>query len=134
MAKPKLLSRKEILEASDMPEPELLEVPEWGGAVLIRQISALEADRYNVACIDPQTGKLDPMRLAKQGVALAVMCIVDEEGNRLFTTMDIEKLGRKSGQALKRVVDRCREINDIALSEDDDDEALEGKDPALDDA
>ena len=51
---------------------------------------------------------------------LAAACIVDEEGNRLFSEKDVAALGRKSAAALDRVATAAQRIS--AMSQEDVDE------------
>jgi hypothetical protein len=102
-AKP-VLSKAAILAADDRPF-ETIEVPEWGGSVGIRTITGAERDRWETAF------NRDPG--ANTRARLAVLCIVDDRGERLFDESDIPALGAKSGIALDRVFDECLRINKL---------------------
>src|SRR6516162_5882027 len=77
------LSRDDILKAADN-EPEEVDVPEWGGSVLVR------GGRRQV----------DPANVRAKLVA---RCVIDDDGNRLFTDADVAELGGKSAAAVDRV-------------------------------
>jgi hypothetical protein len=51
-------------------------------------------------------------------------CIVDEDGNRLFSDKDLVSLGRKSSAPISRLFDVCRELNGMT---DADVEEIEGE-------
>src|SRR6516162_3192004 len=77
------LSRDDILKAADN-EPEEVDVPEWGGSVLVRGGRRV---------VDP----------ANVRAKLVARCVVDDDGNRLFTDADVAELGGKSAAAMDRV-------------------------------
>lgn len=100
---PKFLSRSEILDSEDLAT-EPVEVPEWGGTVLVRALTGVERDAYE--------GEIFTLRGAGKGIdynlqniraKLSARTIIDEDGARLFTDADIVRLGLKSAAALDRV-------------------------------
>ena len=121
----KALSRDAILGASDIKTEEV-PVPEWGGTVLVRGLTAKQRDKAEAAMFQLHgsvTNKNGPdMRMSMAGVRalMAAMAIVDEQGNRLFSDADAEILGEKSGAALDRVfavVTRLSEFSDGDIEE-----------------
>lgn len=113
------LTKQDIINAPDRVFDEV-EVPEWGGKVRIASFTADQALRYG-----------DVQRLRSEGKSsqnpltlMLVMCIVDENGNQLFDEKDLEALGKRSTEALLRVVKAVREIN----------KTKEGNDPKADSA
>ena len=95
-----LLSKQQILEAADLPR-ETVEVPEWGGSVIVQGLSAAESrELFNDA------GNKDSF-----AVRLLVASLVDEDGTRLFSYEDISALAAKSSQVLARVVKVANRIN-----------------------
>jgi len=108
------LARADILGAPDLPTREV-PVPEWGGVVLVRGLTAAERDEYEISLIDitaSTTGRMVP-RVDNMRAKLAARGIVEEAGNRLFTEADIEVLGTKSATALDRVCDAVRELSGL---------------------
>ncbi len=108
------LARADILGAPDLPTREV-PVPEWGGVVLVRGLTAAERDEYEISLIDitaSTTGRMVP-RVDNMRAKLAARGIVDESGNRLFSEADIEVLGTKSATALDRVCDAIRELSGL---------------------
>lgn len=112
-----MLSRDEILAAEDLPTATVA-VPEWGGEVRIRTMTATARDEWEKRFI----GK-DDNPAARHAAwtniraSLAARCIVDDEGKRVFADEDVAALGRKSSIALERVFTACRTLN--ALTEAD---------------
>ena len=111
MAKVKILTRAEILAADDLPR-ELVEVPEWGGSVYVRGLTAMERSEFENLMLGLENkrikvGKSDDMTIQMDmrvlRVRLSALCMVDEKGNRLFGDDEVEALGRKSADALNRI-------------------------------
>ena len=109
-----LLSKDAIMAINDLPT-EIVEVPQWGGSVKVRGMNAGERDRFEEA-------------IRKHGMAnlrsiLASMTIIDEDGNRIFTDKEVDKLGTKSAEALDLIVEVASRLSGLL---DEDVEILEG--------
>ena len=94
-----LLSKSQILAAADLVTEDVA-VPEWGGTVRVRAITAAERDAFETSVVGDGKGKRNLVNLRARLVALA---IVDEGGQRLFSDAEAEALGGKSGAAMDRV-------------------------------
>ncbi len=101
----KLLSRAEILNAEDLKK-DRVEVPEWGGHVYVRTLSADERDQWE---IEQQDNPKESIR-----ARLAAYTVCDEVGNPIFSAADIEALGAKSGAALGRIWDASLKLNKVS--------------------
>lgn len=116
----RILTASDILTAADMPPPERVEVPEWGGAVFVRTLTAGERDRLEKAILDarPQEDKNkdkdknEEADKRRQTIVppnfrglLVSLAACDEQGKRLFTDADVAKLSDKSAAAMSRVFD-----------------------------
>ena len=128
---PKVLSLKERILAADDTPIEVVEVPEWGTAgqpllVNVATMTGTQRDAFEASIAPPQTSKkkrgkggaptsrLDMTNIRARCVAI---CIVDDEGNRVFGDSDIEALGKKSSKALDRVFEVVQRL--IGLTDDD---------------
>lgn len=116
-----LLTKDQILNADDRDKKEI-EVPEWGGSVLISAMTAAERDAFEAGMLDTK-GKGDAKRLQNFRARFIASCIVDENGNRLFSNKDIVALGSKSSAPISRLFDECRKLNGMT---DEDLEEIEG--------
>src|SRR5690606_40748699 len=96
-----LLSRDAILQAQDLPT-ERVEIPEWNGEVIVRGLTAAERDQFEQSIVETR-GKDTRVNLRNIRAKLVALCVVDEEGKRLFKDEDAELLGRKSAVALNRI-------------------------------
>jgi hypothetical protein len=102
-----LLTRDAILNAEDR-QTEIVEVPEWGGAVKVRSLEGFERDRYESSLT--RMGRDSKGRLEVEGLnsdnvraRLCAMTIIGEDGSNLFSEADVLILGHKSAAALDRV-------------------------------
>lgn len=106
-----MLLRDDILKADDLPK-ETVSVPEWGGEVIVQAMSGTVRDEYEDTVYTGDERDLDNIR-----AKLCVFSIVDEEGERVFSVLDIEKLSEKNGAALDRVFDVACKLSGIGKQE-----------------
>lgn len=116
-----ILTREQILAAEDLPK-ETVPVPEWGGDVIVRSMTAVERD-------DLEAHFLSERAKSKEGVDAVrnfrartlVLCIVDESGKRLFEKPeDVDALGRKNAAVISRlfgVVERVNGLSETAVGD-----------------
>lgn len=119
----KQLNINDILNAQDTQE-EKIEVPEWGGYVIIRGLTGEAKDAYEQSLFvkDPE-GKFK-QSLDNVRAKLISACVIGPDGHRMFTSeSQIKALGSKSAKALDKIFEACQRLN--AISEKDIEE-LEG--------
>lgn len=116
------LTRDQIIAADDR-KYETVSCPEWGGDVRLKSISGTQRDAYESSVI--AAGSSDKrMNLRNARAKLIILCAVDDNGAQLFTTDDLNALGRKNAAPIDRLFDACRKLagmseNDVdALTED----------------
>jgi hypothetical protein len=115
-----LLSKHDIMTVDDLKVEEV-SVPEWGGSVLVRTLTARERDEFESSTVDKKSGKPN---LENFRAKLVGLCLVDENGKRLFESRaDVTMLGNKSVAALQRVFNKAQELN--GFSEEDVEELTE---------
>ena len=118
----RMLSAEEILAADDLAE-EVVDVPEWGGSVLVRELTGTVRDWYQKSLIE--FGMLKPgeeiemkVRLENASVRLCALSIWDKAaGKPMFGLEKVVQLGEKSGKALDRVYQVAQRLS--ALSDED---------------
>ena len=89
---------------------EEVDVPEWGGKILLRCMTGKDLAAYNKSMLDIKggTATYNPTNgLAK----LLARAICDGEGRRVFSEADIDELGNKDGQVLERIAKVARRLN-----------------------
>lgn len=118
------LTRDQILAFDDIkPTVTPVDVPEWGGPVLIRPMSGLDRERFENYLAKEAKDSDGNVR-----ARMAAYCLCDEEGRTLFTEADVEALGRKNSHALDRIYQACIRLN--ALRKDGIDELEKNSDAA----
>ena len=80
--------KKRILNATDLKK-ESTYIPEWEAYVLVRELTALERQEVE--------------RKDFSRVHIAVRCLIDEDGNNIFSDNDITELQRKSSSVIDRI-------------------------------
>lgn len=119
------LTREAILAATSLPTEEV-DVPEWGGTVIVRAMDGVTRDQWESSTLVARGGAVtrDTVNIRAKLVAL---CVIDPEtGQRLFMPEDVDVLGKLSGAALSRVFGVAARLGGLA---DEDVEELEGKSP-----
>ena len=106
------LTKEQILGADDL-KTELVEVPEWGGVVLLRELRGKERDAFEEGSLDKQRN----VRMTNMRARLVAMSAISEEGERLFNAKEANELGEKSATALNRCFEVCCKLSGI--TEDD---------------
>jgi hypothetical protein len=109
------LSRDQILTADDCKR-EAVEVPEWGGTVYVATMTGTARDAWEQSLVVRRNGKSET-NLENMRARLAVACIVDESGARLFKDEDAAALGAKSSRALERLAKVAQRLNGIGDAE-----------------
>lgn len=103
-----VLTRDAILAATRIPT-ERVEVPEWGGFVTVRAMTAAERDAYEVdAARRIQNGDVADFR-----VRLAVASLVDDDGRPMFTEADIPALSQMWWAPLHKIAEAALAINGL---------------------
>lgn len=110
-----LLTKEQILGVVDLAFEDV-EVPEWGGTVRVGMLMGAERDAFEQGVVE-RHGKKTQLNLTNIRARLVALCVVDEEGQRVFGEADVKALGRKSALALNRVFEVAQRIN--GLTEED---------------
>ncbi|HUT12400.1 MAG TPA: hypothetical protein VMY42_18015 [Thermoguttaceae bacterium] len=107
------LTAEEILARDDL-QTEDVAVPEWGGTVRVRTMTAGERDRFEERMWSGGNGEAD------KGIMRAFYvgsCTIDEDGKRLFTDEQMTALTKKSASAMDRVFDVVRKLSGLTAAD-----------------
>lgn len=107
------LSKDDILKADDLATREV-PVPEWGGTVLVRELSGTDRDAFEASLMQFTADNTTAPDLSNMRAKLVARAVVDGDGNLLFNELDIGVLGRKSAIALNRVYEAAAELSGIS--------------------
>jgi hypothetical protein len=110
-----MLDRKAILATQDL-DIKKVDVPEWGGEVAIRGLTARERDLFEMSI--GASVNLDNLR-----ARLVVLTLCDDEGVRLLKDADAKQLGEKNAQVVDRLFEVARQMSGMT---DADVKELEG--------
>jgi hypothetical protein len=99
------LTREQILASRKDRKPQRLEVPEWGGEVYVRVLTAGE----QVALSEGVENEM--------ALRVLAYCLVNEEGERLFTDEDVAELKREAFPVIMKVFAFAARINGLSNAE-----------------
>ena len=122
MAKtPQLLTLDQIRSAQTVITEDV-HVPEWGGTVRVKALTAKERDAFEAGLV---VGKGKNRRVSIDNVRaqLVVASVVDADGKQMFKPADAEWMGDQSAAAVARVYDVAGRLSGVS---DDDVEELAG--------
>jgi len=108
------LSRDEIL-GKRRGRVEEVKVPEWGGTVFVREITASERDAFEASSLDKKGGA----KMVNIRARLAVLTLSDSEGKRLFGDADVAALGELPASAMDRIFEASMRVNRLTKSDVD---------------
>lgn len=103
-----ILTREDILKVQDL-KCKTINVPEWGGEVIVKEMSAarrLEFERL-------LTENEDQVR-----ILLVAICVVNEAGEPLFTVEDVQSLGKKNFQTVRKVSNVAIRLNEVKAEQE----------------
>jgi hypothetical protein len=120
-----MLTRDQILRKRDLKR-ETVNVPEWGGDVIVRELSGAERDSFEQSIVDTR-GKSAKANLANIRGKLCARCICDEQGNRVLDDADAVALGEQSASSLQRVFNVAQRL--CGMSQSDVDELAKNSEP-----
>ena len=108
-----LLGREQILVGVPLASTDV-EVPEWGGVVRVREMTAGERDTFDILLIEGQ--HLD-LRDYRAKLVAATAC--DEEGRLLFVQGDLDALTHLGAGAMDRLFEAAARLNHLTSGDMD---------------
>ena len=115
------VSVQDILDSDDR-KIEVVNVPEWGGNVILKVMGSKERDAFELSCIEKK-GRSKEDSMLNIRARLLSACLVDQDGNLLFQRHQIDDLGKKSSAVISRLFDKAQRIN--LMTDEDIDELSE---------
>jgi hypothetical protein len=90
-----------------------VEIPEWGGFVTVQEMSAAQRDEFDEFVLTMrESNKVQGLR-----TKVVSICVVDEEGKRVFTELDVPDLQKQSAKVIGKVADAAMKLS--GLSDED---------------
>ena len=115
MAEKKKITKADIVAFNDL-KSETIEVPEWGGSVTIRRMTGGERDAYEADIFESKGAQLQ-LKRENFRAKLIARCLVDDNGERMFSDGEIAALSKKSAAALDRLFAACQRLNGMTGAE-----------------
>ena len=84
-------------------------IPEWDKEITIRGLSAGQRDQYELMLKDMR----DEGELAGTRALLVAMCVVDDEGNRIFKDSDADELNGLPAMIKDPIVDMAARLSGL---------------------
>lgn len=101
--------REKARVTNDLPS-EKVDVPEWGCAVYIRTVGAVERDMFEEASL-VKKGKMRETSIRNIRARMVVLTACNEDGTPAFIPADTEWLGSKSAKVLDRLYSVAARLN-----------------------
>lgn len=96
----KLLTKKDFLKKRPLKQTTV-EVPEWGGHVIVQEMTALTRDRFEEWVLSKGENNQNDAKGTR--VQIIIATVVDENGKPLFSDLDAPDLASKSGNIIDRI-------------------------------
>jgi hypothetical protein len=121
------LTKKDFLRPRT-PRTKEVPVEEWGGMVTVQEMTAEQRDEFDEYVI----GMREENKVKGLRAVVVSICVVDEEGKRVFNDLDIPDLNKKSATIIGRIADAAMQLS--GLSEEDVEERVKNSEtgPASD--
>jgi len=105
-----LTDRKAILAAGFKTQE--IEIPAWGGTVLVRELTADEVEQIGFGMADEE-GKVDPSKARGRMPWIVARCVINEKEERIFVDGDAKRLAQKGGDAVVKVATTVLELSGL---------------------
>lgn len=129
----KMLGAVEILAAEDR-KFRVVDVPEWGGEVIVRNLSGTERDAFEASIVQMKGNQqvVTTLNIRAKLCALSIIDPTDPElRRRAFSDDQVAALGEKSADGLSRVYDVAAALSGV--SKEDTEELAKNSAPAASD-
>jgi len=103
-----ILNKESIINAVDIKAIEV-DVPEWGGNVLVKPLSVGDRDEFT-AWVTDNEGKINARDFMTK---LVLISLVDKSSNRLFTNDELSVLSKKSAKVIERLFKQIQEVSGL---------------------
>ncbi len=116
MSKTKFLTKEDIFGANDIQVDEMV-VPEWGGKIGVKVMSARERQEFQAKM---GKGKGDEVPIDLMETLLVMTVVNPGDKSPLFTLKDIKTLSEKSSQVIGRIFEKAAYINGLTAGATED--------------
>jgi hypothetical protein len=110
MAENRPLTREVILAKRSLKQ-ETVDVPEWGGAVIVQELTGAERDAFEASCVQKRGKRSYDTNFANLRAKLVVQTVRSVDGSRLFADADTDAVGQLSAAALNRLFEVAQQLS-----------------------
>lgn len=118
-----LLTKDAIFALNDLLFEDV-EIPEWNGRLRVRGMTAAQRDAYEQSLIDARSDARGRTKVeanfTNAKARLAVQCVIDANGQRVFTDAEAAALGQKSASAVNRIAQVAQRLSGMSKEDLDD--------------
>lgn len=114
MTDKKFLTRAEIDAVDDRPTGEV-EVPQWGGWVRLRAMSAKQRSMVTgtMIAVDGKDVSFKADEIGNVQLMTVASCLIDEHGASLYTAGELAAIGEKSAGAIEDIYSALQELSGL---------------------
>lgn len=107
------LTRDAFLKSRPRLPTETVEIPDFG-TVIVRGLTGAERDKWEANLLPDRRGKKDLTNLRAK---LIVLCVVDENGERIFCDADVAEIGQFPAAILSTIFDVAQRLSGFDAGE-----------------
>lgn len=113
-----LLSRKQIVEKSQGYAVERVPVPEWGGDVLVRELTVPEVTSIGIGAVDEKTGEIKTEAVGLDAIVevlpqIVSWTVIDASNTPLLTLEDVKAMKGKDFPIVQRLALKALELTGL---------------------
>jgi hypothetical protein len=114
---------KEILKR-DTFKRKTIDIPEWGGQIIVRGLSGNEAIAINQTAVeislDRQAGKFDAAKAERWEANTVIRGWINEDGSAVLSPTDVDDLLGKETEIISRIAREIRILSGMEKAKADD--------------
>ena len=119
-----LLNRKQIVKRTQGYKTEVVSVPEWGGDVIVRELTADETTKIGVAAMDAEGLDIGAPVVSLDQIAetmpkIVAWTVVDEDLNPLLTVEDVKAMTASNMEVINRLGTKALELSGLTEEMDE---------------
>lgn len=113
------LTREMILNRARPLQQKRVAIPEWGGTVIVRELTGAERDRFEMSVIETNKRGDRVFNSRNMRAKLVALSVITANGDRMFADEDVATLGHQSAAALDRVYDVAARLSRISKQDEE---------------
>lgn len=99
--------KNKILSMDDLKR-EKISIPEWGLEAFMRSMTAIEVEEFQASINNSDNDDYIGFR-----AKLVSICLVADDGQRVFSDEDVEALNQKSSDVIGRLAEIAQKLNGL---------------------